>query len=128
MKNLWYISENLRFMKTSKKALSDVRGLSDLKINTGAVRKSGMPDFSTTAILGLSMLRNGRDRMVKELKKTGKRKVQLEIRLKDVEKEMNILLAKATQAAVEIRGTVAEGSSGGPDVDKKKKGKLVLEY
>lgn len=124
---MWYISENLRFMKTSKKALSDVRGLSDLKINTGVVRKSGMPDLPTTAILGLSRRRNEKDRIVKELKKTGKRKVQLEIRLKDVEKEMNILLAKATQAAVEIRGTVAEGS-GGPEVDKKKKGKLVLEY
>lgn len=128
MKNLWYISENLRFMKTSKKALSDVRGLSDLKINTGTARKSGMPDLPTTAILGLSRRRNERDRIVKELKKTGKRKVQMEIRLKDVEKEMNILLTKATQAAVEIRGTVAEGGSGGPDVDKKKKGKLVLEY
>lgn len=124
---MWYISENLQFMKTSKKALSDVRGLSDLKINTGVVRKSGMPDLPTTAILGLSRRRNEKDRIVKELKKTGKRKVQLEIRLKDVEKEMNILLAKATQAAVEIRGTVAEGS-GGPEVDKKKKGKLVLEY
>ena len=114
-------------MKTSKKALSDVGGLSDLKINTGAVRKSGMPDLPTTAILGLSRRRNERDRIVKELKMTGKRKVQLEIRLKDVEKEMNILLAKATQAAVEIRGTAAEGS-GDPEVDKKKKGKLVLEY
>lgn len=123
MKNLWHISENLQFMKTSK----DVRGLSDFKINTGTVRKSGMPDLPATAILGLSTLRNGRDRMVKELTKTGKRKVQLEIRLQDVEKRMNTLLAKATQVAVEIRGTAVTGS-GGPEVDKNKKGKLVLEY
>lgn len=114
-------------MKTSKKALSDVGGLGDLKINTGAARKSSMPDLPTTAILGLSRRRNERDRLVKELTKTEKRKVQLEIRLQDVEKEMNILLAKATQAAVEIRGIAAERSDG-PEVDKKKKGKLVLEY
>ena len=114
-------------MKTSKKALSDARGLSGLKINTGTARKSSMPDLPATAILGLSMRRNERGRVVKELKKTGERKVQLEVRLKDVEKEMNILLAKAIQAAVEIRGTAAAGS-GGLEIDKEKKGKLVLEY
>lgn len=114
-------------MRTSIKSLQDVSGLQDLRTYTGAVRKSGKPDLPTTAILALYMRRNEKERIVKELKKIKRRRVQLRKRLKEVEKEMNKLLEKATKTAVEIRG--ARKKKGNPSEGSlKKKGKTVLGY
>lgn len=82
-----------------------------MRTYTGAVRKSGKPDLPTTAILGLYMRRNERDRVIGELKRTRKRKVQLHKRLKEVETEMTKLLEKAQKTAVEMRGTSVKSSS-----------------
>lgn len=111
-------------MRTSIKSLQDVSGLQDLRTYTGAVRKSGKPDLPTTAILGLYMRRNERERITKELEKLKRRRVQLKKRLGEVEKEMTKLLEKATKTAVEIRGVKKKGSlSGGL-----KKNRTVLGY
>ena len=117
-------------MKTSIKALQDIGGLHDLRTYTGAVRKSGKPALPTTAILDLYMRRNERDRLVSELKRLKRRRVQLRSRLKNVEKEMTKLLAKATKMAVEMRGTAMKGRGGNPTGSSEKKGKerLVLGY
>lgn len=111
-------------MKTSIKTLQDVGNLHDLRTYTGAIRKSGKPDLPTTAILDLYMRRNERDRITGELKKLRRRKTQLKGRLKDVEKEMTKLLAKATKTALEIRGTSAKGRGGNSE----NKGGTVLGY
>jgi len=114
-------------MKTSIKNLQDISGLHDVRSYTGAVRKSGKPDLPTTAVLGLYMRRNERDRITKELKRLKRRRVQLRKRLREVEKEMNKLLEKATKTAVEIRGT--KKKKGNPSEGSlKKKGKTVLGY
>ncbi|MFH1971213.1 MAG: hypothetical protein ABIJ05_02410 [Patescibacteria group bacterium] len=110
-------------MKTSIKTLQDVSGLHDLRTYTGAVRKSGKPDLPTTAILDLSMRRNEKGRIEGELKRLGRRKIQLGTRLKDVKKEMTKLFGKAVKTAAEIRG-----ESTNPEENSRKKGKMVLEY
>lgn len=106
-------------MKTSIKTLQDMGGLHDLRTYTGTVRKSGKPDLPTTAILDLHMRRNERDRIVNGLQRLKKRKVQLQSRLKEVEKEMTKLLNKAIKTAEETRGDYKKG---------KQKTRLVLEY
>ncbi|MEW6407891.1 MAG: hypothetical protein AB1465_04330 [Patescibacteria group bacterium] len=119
-------------MKTSIKTLQEISGLPDLRTYTGQVRKSGKPALPTTAILDLYIRRNERDRLVKELKRLKRRKVQLQRRLEDVEKVMTKLLTKATEMAVEIRGTPKKerGNPGDNPGDEglKKKGKTVLGY
>ena len=112
-------------MKTSIKTLQNISGLPDLRTYTGSVKKSGKPSLPTTAILDLYMRRSERDRLVKELERLRRRKVQLRGRLKDVEKEMNKLLEKATKTAVEMRGTPGKGN---PTINSEKKKRLVLEY
>jgi len=114
-------------VKTSIKTLQDISGLHDLRTYTGAVRKSGKPALPTTAILDLYMRRNERDRLVKELKRLGRRKVQLRRRLKDVEKEMTKLLEKATKTALEIRGTAVKRRVN-PSGKSERKEKMVLGY
>ena len=114
-------------MKTSIKTLQDLSGLHDLRTYTGAVRKSGKPDLPTTAILDLYMRRNERDRLVKELKRLRKRRVQLRRRLGEVEKEMTKLLEKATNTAVEMRGEALKGRVN-PSGRSERKGKMVLGY
>lgn len=113
-------------MKTSIKNLQDIGGFHDLRTYTGVVRKSGKPALPTTAILDLYMRRNERDRLVSDLKKLNKRKVQLRGRLQDVEKEMTKLLEKATKTAMEIRGTSAKDDSLTRGL--KRKARLVLRY
>ena len=113
-------------MKTSIKVLQDISGLHDTRTYTGAVRKSAKPDLPTTAILGLYMRRNERDRIVQELKRLKKRKMQLRMRLEEVEKEMTMLLGKATKTAVEMRGI--PGKRGNPIRGSEKKERLVLGY
>ena len=114
-------------MKTSIKALQEISGLHDLRTYTGAVRKSGKPDLPTTAILDLYMRRNERDRLVSELKRLKRRRVQLRERLREVEKEMTKLLEKATKTAVELRGKAVKGRVH-PSGRLEKKGKMVLGY
>lgn len=111
-------------MQTNLKNLQDVNALQDLRTYTGTIRKSGKPDLPTTAILNLYMRRNERDRLVKELAKLKKRRGQLRGKLKEVEKEMTKLLAKATQTAMKLRGGPIRGSSG----ETKKKARMVLGY
>lgn len=112
-------------MKTSIKNLADIGGLPDIRSYTGSVRKSGKPDLPTTAILGLYMRRNERDRILAELKRLKKRRVQLRSRLKDIEKEMTKLLEKTTKTAVELRGKFPKGSLASKPA---RKGKMVLGY
>ncbi|MFA4880503.1 MAG: hypothetical protein WC650_02670 [Candidatus Doudnabacteria bacterium] len=114
-------------MQTSIKDLQNISGLHDLRTYTGAVRKSGKPALPTTAILDLYMRRNERDRLEKELKGLRRRRVQLQRRLRDVEKEMTKLLEKATKTAVEIRGRAVRGRVS-PSGRLEKKGKLILGY
>jgi len=113
-------------MKTSIKTLQEISGLHDLRTYTGAVRKSGKPDLPTTAILDLYMRRNERDRLVKELKRLRRRRIQLKGRLREVEKEMTKLLEKATKTAVELRGI--PGKRGNPIRGSEKRERLVLGY
>lgn len=113
-------------MKTSIKTFQNISGLHDLRTYTGAVRKSGKPDLPTTAILDLYMRRSERDRLVSELKRLKRRRVQLRSRLKEVEKEMTKLLEKATKTAVELRGI--PGKRGSPVKGLEKKERLVLGY
>ena len=95
-------------MKTSIKALQDVSGLHDMRTYTGAVRKSGKPDLPTTAILGLYMRRNEKERIVNELKRLKKRKTQLQNHLKEVDKEMVTLLERAKKSAYSSESPAAE--------------------
>ena len=113
-------------MKSSIKNLQNISGLSDLRTYTGSVKKSGKPALPTTAILDLYLRRNEKDRLVGELERLRRRKVQLRGRLKDVEKEMNKLLEKATKTAAELRGSPLR--SGGLTNGAEKKGKMVLGY
>ncbi len=113
-------------MKTSIRALQDISSFHDLRTYTGAVKKSGKPDLPTTAILDLYMRRNERDRLMKELKRLRRRRIQLKGRLKDVEKEMTKLLEKATKTAVEMRGI--PGKRGNPIRGSEKKERLILGY
>jgi len=114
-------------MKTSIKTLQDISSLHDLRTYTGAVKKSGKPALPTTAILDLYMRRNERDRLVSELKRLKRRRVQLRERLREVEKEMTKLLEKATKTAVELRGKAVKGRVH-PSGRLEKKGKMVLGY
>ena len=113
-------------MKTSIKTLQEISGLHDLRTYTGAVRKSGKPDLPTTAILDLYMRRNERDRLVKELKRLRRRRIQLKGRLREVEKEMTKLLERATKTAVELRGI--PGKRGNSIRGSEKRERLVLGY
>ena len=113
-------------MKTSIKTLQEISGFHDLRTYTGAVRKSGKPDLPTTAILDLYMRRNERDRLVKELKRLRRRRIQLKGRLREVEKEMTKLLERATKTAVELRGI--PGKRGNSIRGSEKRERLVLGY
>ena len=111
-------------MRTSIKTIQETNTLSDIRTYTGGVRKSAKPALPTTHILDLSMRRNERDRIVKELKRLKKRKEQLMRRLKEVEKNMDKLLIEATKTAEDLRGKKLTENSG----QTKKSGKIVLEY
>ena len=113
-------------MKTSIKTLQEISGFHDLRTYTGAVRKSGKPDLPTTAILDLYMRRNERDRLVKELKRLRRRRIQLKGRLREVEKEMTKLLERATKTAVELRGIPGKRCNSIRGSEKKER--LVLGY
>lgn len=107
-----------------------MNSLQDLRTYTGAVRKSSKPDLPTTAILSLYMRRNERDRIVAELARIKKRRGQLQIKLKEIEQEMNKLVEKATQTAVKIRGEAIKGKGDRVSIaiSAKKKGKTVVGY
>lgn len=114
-------------MKTSIKNLQDIGGLHDARTYTGTIRKSAKPALPTTAILDLSMRRNEKDRIVKELKRLRKRRQQLQNRLKEVNKEMSKLLEKAIKTAEGLRGA-GLGRKGNLPGSSKKKGRMVLNY
>ena len=112
-------------MKSSIKTLQGVNSLHDVRTYTGAVRKSAMPVLPTTAILGLYMRRNEKARIIGELQRTKKRKIQLQARLRDVEKAMTKLLEQATKTAVNMRGEAGKNTQ---TTASKKKGKVVIGY
>ena len=106
------------------KNLQNISSLHDLRTYTGAVKKSGKPALPTTAILDLYMRRSERNRLTGELERLRRRRQQLRRRLKDVEKEMNKLLVRATQTAQDLRGEVVKGEKSVPQGKKK----LILSY
>lgn len=112
-------------MKSSIKTLQGINNLHDVRTYTGVVRKSAKPALPTTAILELYMRRSEKERIGGELQRLKKRKIQLQTRLQDVEKEMTKLLEKATKTAVEIRG---EEKMSSQTSSSKKKGRTVLGY
>jgi hypothetical protein len=91
------------------KSLGDIGNLHDLR-TAGTVRKSGKPQLPTTAILGLYMRRNERDRLVKEVARLKKRRLQIDRRLNEIEKEMTLLYEQATKMAAKIKGGEDAGS------------------
>ena len=106
------------------KNLQNISSLHDLRTYTGAVKKSGKPALPTTAILDLYMRRSERNRLTGELERLRRRRQQLRRRLKDVEKEMNKLLVRATQTAQDLRGEVVKGKKSVPQGKKR----LILSY
>ena len=106
------------------KNLQNISSLHDLRTYTGAVKKSGKPALPTTAILDLYMRRSERNRLTGELERLSRRRQQLRRRLKDVEKEMNKLLVRATQTAQDLRGEVVKREKSVPQGKKK----LILSY
>lgn len=112
-------------MKSSIKNLQGINGLHDVRTYTGAVRKSAKPALPTTAILELYMRRNEKERIIGELQRLKKRKIQLQTRLQDVEKEMTKLLEQATKTAVEIRG---EAKMSSQISSSKKRGRTIVGY
>ena len=114
-------------MKTTIRGLSDVANLRDLR-SIPRTRRSAKPQLPTTAIMELSMARNERDHLLKEHMRLAKRKIQIDRRLTELEKEMDELLENARKKAIEIRG-----KSGVPvELGGKRKGsgrpKMTLEY
>jgi hypothetical protein len=107
------------------KTLGEIANLHDLR-SIPRTRRSAKPALPTTAVLGLYMARNERDRLVKERMRLGKRKVQIDRRLQEIDEEMDALLKAATRKAAEIRG------QGGLPVEVKTKNsdhrKMVIEY
>lgn len=85
------------------KTLGNIANLHDLRTNS-RTRRSAKPALPTTAVLGLYMARNERDRLTKERMRLAKRKVQIDRRLTEIEEEMDELLKAATKKATEIRG------------------------
>lgn len=108
------------------KSLSDINNLHDLK-SIPRSRRSAKPALPTTAILNLYMARNERDRLVKERMGLLKRKNQVEIRLKEIDEEMDNLLKDSQKMAKEMRGK----SFKEPEEKRGKRGKLssiILGY
>jgi len=107
------------------KTLSDSKNLHDLR-SIPRNRRSAKPALPTTAILNLYMARNERDRLVKERMRLFKRKNQIDIRLKEIEGEMDESLKNNQKLAKEMRGKPLKD----PEY-KKEKGKLssiILGY
>lgn len=110
------------------KSLSDINNFHSLK-SIPRNRRSAKPALPTTAILNLYMARNERDRLVKERIRLFKRKNQLEIRLKEIEGEMDESLKNSQKMAKEMRGKPLKD----PEAEGKGKGKgklssIILGY
>lgn len=89
------------------KTLGDIANLHDLR-SIPRTRRSAKPQLPTTAVLGLYMARNERDRLTKERMRLAKRKVQIDHRLEEIDEEMDELLEMAKAKAAEIRGQAGE--------------------
>ena len=108
------------------KTLSDSKNLHDLR-SIPRNRRSAKPALPTTAILNLYMARNERDRLVKERMRLFKRKNQIDIRLQEIEGEMDEALKNNQKLAKEMRGKPFKE----PEDKKSKGGKLssmILRY
>lgn len=109
------------------KILDNIANLHDLR-SIPRTRRSAKPQLPTTAVLGLYMARNERDRLTKERMRLAKRKVQIDNRLKEIDEEMDELLKMAMKKAAEIRG-----ESGVPvEIEVKREGRsrprMVVDY
>ncbi len=112
------------------KSLGDIGNLHDIR-TTGSVRKSGKPPLPTTAILELSMRRNERDRLMKEVLRLHKRKHQIDRRLQDISKEMKQLYKDAIAMAADIRGEEDAREPGGDDLgrsSRRNRKRLIVSY
>lgn len=111
-------------MKTLK-GLADLSNLHDLR-SISRSRKSAKPHLPTTAILELNMARNERNHLIKEREKLMKRKKQIDSRLLELEKDMNIL----EQRALEMVRSLRSETDIPKEIEKAKKGwtKLILDY
>lgn len=108
------------------KTLSDSKNLHDLR-SIPRNRRSAKPALPTTAILNLYMARNERDRLAKERIRLLKRKNQIDIRLTEIEGEMDESLKSNQKLAKEMRGKPLKE----PEDRKGKGGKLssiILGY
>ena len=108
------------------KTLSEINNLHDLR-SIPRNRRSAKPALSTTAILNLYMARNERDRMIKERMRLLKRKNQIDIRLTEIEEEMDESLKNNQKLAKGMRGKPLKD----PEEKKGKRGKLssiILGY
>jgi len=113
-------------MKTSMKLLQNINGLSNLKTNSGDIKKSGKPELPTTSVLELWMRRSERDRIIGELERLEKRKIQLQKKLNGVEESMIKLFDRTVKSAEEMRGTPLKKK--GHSSIKKMRSDAILEY
>ena len=111
-------------MRTALKSLGDIANLGDLRRPSA---KSGKPALPTTAILNLYMRGNEKMRIEKELKRVRRRRVQLLMRLKDVDREMSKLLIQAMGTAAKLGGK-SSGKGRGAGVVASKRGRVVIGY
>lgn len=113
-------------MKTSMKALQNINGLSNLKTNSGDIKKSGKPDLPTTAVLELWVRRSERDRITKELERLKKRKMQLQQKLNGVEKDMTKIFTRVIKSAEEMRDNPLKKKGHG--LIERMRNNAILEY
>lgn len=113
-------------MKTLK-GLDNIANLHDLK-SIPRTRRSAKPQLPTTAILELNMARNERDHILKEHMRLAKRKIQIDRRLIELEKEMDELLERARKKAAEIRGESGVSAELGGKRKGRGRPKMTLEY
>ncbi|MEK9179608.1 MAG: hypothetical protein AAB893_04035 [Patescibacteria group bacterium] len=111
-------------MKTLK-GLGDLSNLRDLR-SIARSRKSSKPQLPTTAILELRMAVNERDHLVKERMKLLKRRKQIDNRLLEITKDMDVLQRNAIKMVRSVRNEVDMPE----EMEKAKFGrtKVILDY
>lgn len=111
-------------MKTLR-GLGDLSSLHDLR-SISRSRKSSKPQLPTTAILELKMARNEQDHLIKEREKLAKRKKQIDIRLPELTKDMDVLQQNAIKMVQSLRYEVDMPA----ETEKAQSGraKVILDY
>lgn len=111
-------------MKTLK-GLGELSNLRDLR-SISRSRKSAKPQLPTTAILELKMALNERDHLIKEREKLIKRKKQIDFRLLDITKDMDVLQQNAIKMVHSLRNEVDMPEETGKA--KFSRTKVILDY